>query len=101
MYESDMYNEDTVTFPRYPLQSCPHSPYRSGVLKRSGKPIHDNFDNEVFQVPYIDYSTKEKKKISQDIINRAEDIGADVIISNFVINQFILMQKLLNHIFLL
>ena len=57
----------------------------SGGTEMFCKSIYDNFDTTVHQVPYesIDYSMKEKKAISQDIINHAEDIGADIIISNF------------------
>ena len=60
-------------------------PICSGGTEMFCKSIYDNFDTVVHQVPYesIDYSMKEKKKISQDIINHAENIGADVIISNF------------------
>ena len=49
------------------------------------KSIYDNFDTEIFQVPIENwkYSLKEKRKVSKDIINRAEEIGADIIISNF------------------
>ena len=59
-------------------------PIVSGGTEMFCKSIYDNFDTTVHQVPYesIDYSMKEKKKISQDIINHAEDIGADIIISN-------------------
>lgn len=60
-------------------------PIVSGGTEMFCKSIYDNFDTTVHQVPYesIDYSMKDKKKISQDIINHAENIGADVIISNF------------------
>ena len=60
-------------------------PVVSGGTEMFCKSIYDNFDTEVFQVPYesIDLSLKDKKKISQGIINHAEDIGADIIISNF------------------
>ena len=49
------------------------------------KSIYDNFDTEVYQVPIesIDLSIKEKDKIARSIINRAEEIGADIIVSNF------------------
>ena len=49
------------------------------------KSIYDNFDTEVYQVPIesVDLSVKEKDKIARNIINRAEEISADVIISNF------------------
>ena len=60
-------------------------PIVSGGTEMFCKSIYDNFNTTVHQVPYesIDYSMKDKKKISQDIINHAENIGADVIISNF------------------
>tara|TARA_B100001063_G_C16754646_1_gene552384 strand:- start:152 stop:1192 length:1041 start_codon:yes stop_codon:yes gene_type:complete len=60
-------------------------PIVSGGTEMFCKSIYDNFNTTVYQVPYesIDYSMKDKKKISQDIINHAENIGADVIISNF------------------
>ena len=49
------------------------------------KNINDNFDTIVHQVPYesINYPIIEKKKITRQIINHAEDVNADVIISNF------------------
>jgi len=60
-------------------------PIVSGGTEMFCKSIYDNFNTTIHQVPYesIDYSMKDKKKISQDIINHAENIGADVIISNF------------------
>lgn len=60
-------------------------PIVSGGTEMFCKSIYDNFNTTVHQVPYesIDFSMKDKKKISQDIINHAENIGADVIISNF------------------
>ena len=60
-------------------------PVVSGGTEMFCKSIYDNFDTVVHQVPYesINYSMKDKKKISQGIINHAEDIGADIIISNF------------------
>ena len=60
-------------------------PVVSGGTEMFCKSIYDNFDTVVHQVPYesINYSMKDKKKISQGIINHAENIGADIIISNF------------------
>lgn len=57
----------------------------SGGTEMFCKNINDNFDTIVHQVPYesINYPIIEKKKISRQIINHAEDINADVIISNF------------------
>ena len=57
----------------------------SGGTEMFCKSIYDNFDTEIFQVPIENwkYSLKEKRKVSKDIINRAEEIGADIIISNF------------------
>ena len=60
-------------------------PIVSGGTEMFCKSIYDNFDTEIFQVPIesFEYSMKEKRKISRDIVNHAENIGADVIISNF------------------
>ena len=57
----------------------------SGGTEMFCKSIYDNFDTEIFQVPIENwkYSLKEKRKVSKDIINRAEEIGADIIVSNF------------------
>jgi len=60
-------------------------PICSGGTEMFCKSIYDNFDTEVYQVPIesIDLSIKEKDKIARSIINRAEEIGADIIVSNF------------------
>ena len=60
-------------------------PVVSGGTEQFCKSIYDNFDTEVFQIPIesIDYSIKEKNKIARNIINHAEEINADVIVSNF------------------
>ena len=60
-------------------------PVVSGGTEMFCKCIKDNFDTEVFQVPIenFEWSIEQKIKVARDIINRAEEIGADVIISNF------------------
>ena len=60
-------------------------PVVSGGTEMFCKAINDNFDTEVHQVPIesVDYSLKQKNQIAKDIINHAEEINADVIVSNF------------------
>ena len=60
-------------------------PVVSGGTEMFCKCIKDNFDTEVFQVPIenFEWSIEQKNKVARDIINRADEIGADVIISNF------------------
>lgn len=61
-------------------------PIVSGGTERFCKAINDNFDVEIFQVPFEstkNYSTKRKWEISRKIRDKAEDIDADIVISNF------------------
>ena len=61
-------------------------PVVSGGTEMFCKSLTENFDVEVYQIPYIkpdDSSHKDKQKTQQDIINKAENVGADVILNNF------------------
>ena len=61
-------------------------PVVSGGTEMFCKNIMENFDVEVYQIPYIipnDVTYKDRVKTQQDIINRAEDVGADIIFNNF------------------
>jgi len=61
-------------------------PIVSGGTEMFCKSLTENFDVEVYQIPYIDPNDsthKDRIKTQQDIINKAEDVGADVIINNF------------------
>ena len=58
-----------------------------GGAEKFCKSIFDHFDNvDVYQVNQLDdheLDIKEKQKISQNILNQAKNINADIIISNF------------------
>jgi len=61
-------------------------PVISGGTEMFCKSLTENFDVEVLQIPFIlpnESSCKDKQKTQQDIINKAEDVGADVIFNNF------------------
>ena len=62
-------------------------PMCSGGIERFCKNICEVFDNtEVYQIPYKStkkFSTSLKWETSRKIINKAEEVGADIIISNF------------------
>lgn len=70
---------------------CPYDnplnhPMVSGGIEMFCKSIYDNFDVVVHQVPFEstnNYSLKRKWQISREIINKAYNISADIIISNF------------------
>ena len=46
--------------------------------------IYENFDVEAYQIPFdvVNFNSSEKKKIAKSIIEKAENVNADVIISN-------------------
>ena len=46
--------------------------------------IYENFDVEPYQIPFdvVNFDFNEKKKISKSIIEKADEVNADVIISN-------------------
>jgi len=47
--------------------------------------LNNHFDTQVYQIPIaaLKYSIKERKRISRDIIDEANEIDADIIVSNF------------------
>ena len=62
------------------------SPVVSGGGEQFCKLIYDNFDVEVFETrskAEDRWGIIEKYKVQEKIVKRAEDIGADIIISNF------------------
>ena len=46
--------------------------------------IYENFDVETYQVPFdvVNFDFQEKKKIAKSIIEKADEVGAEIIISN-------------------
>lgn len=64
-------------------------PIISGGIEMFCKSVNDNFETTVLQVPYYyviskDCTAKEKKEMSRKIINHAENIGADIILCNYI-----------------
>ena len=65
-----------------------NDPMVGGGIEMFCRSIYENFDDvEVLQMPFERTgkkgATKEKARIKQSIINKAEDINADVILSNY------------------
>ena len=75
-------------------------PVVSGGTEMFCKGINDNFQTWVVQIPYesINYSVAEKRKLSREIINSAEQYGCDVIVSNFASAVFAGAEIITSHI---
>tara|TARA_Y100001963_G_scaffold27196_2_gene37066 strand:- start:1442 stop:2479 length:1038 start_codon:yes stop_codon:yes gene_type:complete len=75
-------------------------PVVSGGTEMFCKGINDNFQTWVIQIPYesINYSVAEKRKLSREIINSAEQYGCDVIVSNFASAVFAGAEIITSHI---
>ena len=75
-------------------------PVVSGGTEMFCKCINDNFDTVIHQIPFesIDYKISEKKQLSREIINNAEQNGCDVIVSNFASAVFAGSEIITSHI---
>ena len=61
-------------------------PIVTGGIEYFCKLVYEHFDVEIYQIPFLadsEWGIKRKREKSRDIINRADEIGADVIINNF------------------
>ncbi len=61
-------------------------PIVTGGIEYFCKLVYEHFDVEVYQIPYLACSTwdmRRKREKSKDIIKKANEIGADIIINNF------------------